>query len=402
MANSTTSRRPSKPYADFPLTPHPSGRWCKKIRGKLHYFGPWANPEVALNKYLDQRDDLHAGRTPRSNRDGLTIREMCNRFLHAKRAAVDAGEITELTWKDYHAACQRIIKAFGKDRFVEDLRGDDFDSLRAAIAKTGNLTTQANAINRIRIAFRYAFDAELIDKPVRYGASFKRPSRKAVRRQRNPRMFEADEINRMLDNAKPTMKAMILLGVNCAFGNSDIGRLPLDAVDLRTGWVDFPRPKTGTERRCPLWPETVDALHEAIASRPKAQSGCEHLLFLTRTGGSYFKNSTTYLSEQFRRFVAAVDRLEANRTSLRRKGAGFYTLRHVFETIGGESRDQVAVDAIMGHERGDMASVYRERISDDRLRHVVETVHEWLFSEPHAAENFRGLLAKRDSSTKGR
>ncbi len=51
--------------------------------------------------------------------------------------------------------------------------------------------------------------------------------------------------------------------------------------------------------------------------------------------------------------------------------ARFYTLRHVFETIGGESRDQVAVDAIMGHERGEMAAHYRERISEDRLRALV-------------------------------
>ena len=24
---------------DFPLTPRPTGRWCKKVKGKLHYFG---------------------------------------------------------------------------------------------------------------------------------------------------------------------------------------------------------------------------------------------------------------------------------------------------------------------------------------------------------------------------
>ena len=58
--------------------------------------------------------------------------------------------------------------------------------------------------------------------------------------------------------------------------------------------------------------------------------------------------------------------------------ANFYALRHTFETIAGESRDQVAVDAIMGHSREDMASVYRERIGDDRLRAVAEHVRQWL------------------------
>ena len=62
-----------------------------------------------------------------------------------------------------------------------------------------------------------------------------------------------------------------------------------------------------------------------------------------------------------------------------RRGIGFYTLRHCFETIGGESRDQVAVDAIMGHVDSSMAGVYRQRISDVRLRAVVETVRSWLF-----------------------
>ncbi len=50
----------------------------------------------------------------------------------------------------------------------------------------------------------------------------------------------------------------------------------------------------------------------------------------------------------------------------------FYALRHNFETIAGESKDQVAVDAIMGHVDPSMGAKYREAISDARLRAVTK------------------------------
>src|SRR5438874_3740699 len=89
--------KPSKPYADFPLFPHATGRWAKKIRGQLHYFGPWDNPDGALNKYLEQKDALHAGRKPRADTQGLTIKELVNHFLNAKQALVDTGELSPRT-----------------------------------------------------------------------------------------------------------------------------------------------------------------------------------------------------------------------------------------------------------------------------------------------------------------
>jgi len=68
-----------------------------------------------------------------------------------------------------------------------------------------------------------------------------------------------------------------------------------------------------------------------------------------------------------------------DKIGIHRKGPGFYALRHTFETIGCESRDQVAVDHIMGHLDNSMTAHYRERISDQRLQTVVDYVHQGLF-----------------------
>src|SRR5215813_12779921 len=121
MSDSTRNRRPrkaagrpKKPYPDFPLTPHPSGAWQKKIRGKIHYFGRWGRIvngkmervegdgwQEALEQYKAVADDLHAGRTPRVNRDGLTVADLCNRFLTAKLRKVEAGEMGAQAFEDY-------------------------------------------------------------------------------------------------------------------------------------------------------------------------------------------------------------------------------------------------------------------------------------------------------------
>jgi integrase len=345
----------------------------------MFYFGRWDDPDGALKKYLEQKDDLHAGRTPRPAAEELTIKDVANAYLNHKQALVDAGELKARTWREYKDSCARMIDAFGKRRLVSDLRPDDFALLRADLAKSVGPVRLGNEIQRARSVFKFAFDAGLIGTPVRFGPGFARPSKKTIRLHRaaqGPRMFEAEEIRRMLDAAGTPLKAMLLLAVNGGFGNADCATLPLSAVNLETGWVNYARPKTGIARRFPLWPETVGAMREALARRPDPKSE-EHagLFFVTRFGGSWHKGGEAIDNPVSKETRKLLDSLGINGQR------NFYGLRHSFETIAGESADQVAVDHIMGHARDDMASVYRERISDERLRAVAERVRLWLYAD---------------------
>jgi integrase len=369
--------RPAKPYPDFPLFPHVTRRWAKKIRGKLHYFGPWYDPDGALKKYLEQKDALHSGRKPRDSSDGVTVKDACNAFLNAKAASRDAGELTPRSWQDYKDACILLVKHFGKSRLLSDLAPEDFAELRKKMARKWGPGTLGNVINRMRVCLKYASDNDLIDRPVRYGSSFKRPSKKTMRIDRakkGAKLFTAEEIHRLLRAAGVQMKAMILLGINCGFGNADCGSLPLTVVDLENGIIDYPRPKTGVLRRGILWPETVAAIKEALAHRPEPRKA-EHagLVFITKYGQPWAKlSSDNTLAKEMGKLLRE---LHING----RKGLGFYTLRHVFRTVADEMKDQPAADFLMGHEVPHMSSIYRETIGDARLKAVTDHVRDWLF-----------------------
>ena len=296
MAKSTKSHRKNKspqdakPYPEFPLTAHPSGRWCKKRKGKQHYFGPLVDWNAALERYKREWPYILDGREhpPVDAENGCTLAALCNSFLNAKRRAVDAGELSPRSWEDYHKTTDTLIAQFGRQRRVDDLRSDDFGKLRAKWANRLGVVSLRNEVNRARVVFKFAADQRLIERPVHFGQSFDRPSAKMLRKARNeagPKMFTAEEIRRILGEADPTLKAMIFLGCNCGFGNTDIASLPQAVVDLDAGWIEFPRPKTEIPRRCPLWTETVGALRAAIELRPKAKDkGDDGLCFLTIHG----------------------------------------------------------------------------------------------------------------------
>jgi integrase len=366
----------------------------------MYYFGPWSDPDGALAKYLEQKDALHSGRKPRESSDGAAVKDAANAFLNHKRNRLETGELSARTFAEYRETCDLIVSSFGARRLLADLDADDFTALRDKMAKRWGPVRLGNAVQRVRSVFGHALAAGLIDRPALFGPGFSRPSAKVLRlhkAKQGPKLFTAEEVRRLIGAAAQPIKAMILLGVNCGFGMSDCGALPLAAVDMEAGIIDFPRPKTGIPRRCALWPETVAALKEAGAKRPVPKDPADAgLAFITRQGRRWAK--AEYSSPAVFQLTKLLRGLGING----RKGLGFYTLRHTFRTVADGAKDQPAADYLMGHEVPHMSSIYRETIDDARLRAVADHVRAWLFPTPKENPGAKAAEAATEVGAKAR
>lgn len=405
MSKSTgilSADKPRKPYPDFPLFPHATGRWAKKIKQRLCYFGKWRGEpyeeswQAALELYKQQAEDLHAGRKPRPKTDQVTVADACNHFLNRKRQAVNSGELSERSFADYYRTAERLIQRLGKHRLVTDLDMRDFEQLRDWYTKKWNSpVTVSGEITRTRVLFGWVYESGLVDRPIRFGVGFKKPSKKVLRQQKQQngkRLFSAEEIRLLLDKADEQMHAMILLGINCGLGNSDLGGLELKHLDLEGGWLNYPRPKTAIERRSKLWPETVEALRKAIAHRrPALLPADKNIVFLTHQGRRWCRTTELAAPDSKHTGGTPADMLGREFGKLRdevmkKRGCGFYSLRHSLQTVADATKDPVAIMRVMGHHDASMSATYREAISDARLKAVVETVHRWLFPADGEAE----------------
>jgi integrase len=347
--------KPQKPYDDFPLTPHKTGQWCKKIDGKTVYFGTdW---RAALEKYNTTADG-----PPNS------LKRSADKYVESRRLMQGSGEISYQHYKDIERTLRGLTDFLGP-KAMAGITSEDFGAWRAHLRKTNGPVALGNHIMRVRAFFNWAKRAKIISCVPDCDA-LRKPSRKELRlarASRGSRMFTPKELRHLLAHSGPQMRAMILLGLNAGLG-------PKDLADLRTrhlqdAWLDYPRPKTGIERRVPLWPETREALSKVIRAD-------DDIVFRTQRGTPWTcKSKSGSGSPISQKFTKLCQRLQ-----LYKPGRGFYSLRHVCKTVGEESGDKVASDYILGHAppSDDMADVYRERMTSKRLYHVVKHIRQWL------------------------
>jgi integrase len=411
-------KKPAKPNPSFPLTPHNNGQWCKKIRGKIYFFGVWEDPQAALENYLRVAADLHAGREPSAvnlHPGSPTVKDACNCYLNYQFQKVQAGEIRPKSFEDCRRIAGSLAKSLGATRPVSGLTPTDFQRFRLRISQRGlngkskglGPHAQSRTITIVRSIFKHAYDSDLIDRPVKFGSGFERPSavlkrraRRAAEMENGKKMFEPAEIRSMIQAADIPLRAMILLGINGGLGNTDCASLPVKAIDFGRAVIEFDRPKTGVERVVPLWPETLEALRYCLSKRPKSASDeADRLVFLTMFGQPWVRDNIHRSADDGIEKVVAVDAISheftrlLRRLDIKRKGVGFYALRHTFRTWADEVRDQHAIHRIMGHTIPGMSGIYVEEISLDRLRAVVNHVRSKLLGTAETSQPATPTLA---------
>lgn len=361
----------------FPLFLHASGQWSKKCKGKLWYFG--VDRDAALERWLAEKDQILAGHGRRVRSDGVVLVDAVNRFLTNREGNVASGEMTKRAWCDYHRNCSFVLTVLGRTAVLTDLQFEDFEKLRAAMIGRGWGPARLKVeVTRARVLINYA--AEAYDIRIRMPKGFRGPKKQAIKTHRDklgPKTFAAADIRRMIDKASVPMKGMIHLGLNAGLGNADVGMLC--ERHIQGEWLVFPRVKNGSNRKAWLWPETRAAVQAARAVRVQASTpDLEDRIFLTRAGTSWHKTETVSnpLSDDFRNFLIGL--------GLYKRGNGFYTLRRMCETVGGDTGDQIAIDYVMGHVSAGMGTTYRQGVEDARVRAVCEHVRAWLFRKAKA------------------
>lgn len=392
----------AKPYPDYPLTPHKSGRWRKIFRGRAYWFGPLDDPYGSLKRFNHawpyikegKRVPPMPGEKPEAEQGDSVNRleDTLNAFLEHRAGKVRTGELGQRMLADYAGTARLILKAIEGWRDVDDLTADDFDRLRAQLGRGRSLQTLANHVTRTRSMFRWIKERGYAANDIDFGPDFTKPKQDHIDHQKSEqpdKAFEADEIRKLIDAAPVLLKAMILLGINAAYGNTDIALVDRNHVNSKSRLLTVPRSKTSKPRQAILWPETIKAIREAMVFEDKRreqggplEEAAVGAMFVTKYGRRWRRFS---LSEDMKpRGTDAVGlafRRLRDDLGMPADGRGFYGLRHSFLRVTDGLADVRAVDLVMGHGTKSIRNHYApaESIEVERSRAVADHVHNWLF-----------------------
>jgi len=353
-----TSKRKTR-SDKFPLTLHPTGQYCKKIKGKLYYFG--SNKKEALQKYLDKATSLHTHQEDSQKPTGnnMTLKQLCDMYLRYQYSKVQANDLTASHYNEQIGSLNKLMSFLGQNIEVNKISTLDLQNYKRMIQKSHVSVCRLNLhISIMKAMFHWARKNDILENIPNIDAVSRG---KIVHHEKFT--FNQEQVNKLLSAAAADikMRAMIWLGLNCGFGCTDCAELRWSDLDLVNARVKLPRRKTGILRDLPLWPETV----EAIEKVPKTGK----LVFYTSRGNPYIQTLLKTDGNGNGKYIT----LNTITTKFSRlikksgldvpKGTGFYTLRRTAATIAARSGDPFAVQRLLGHADLQMATRYVQDVS---------------------------------------
>ena len=195
MAKSNSKRK--KRSDKFPLTLHPTGQYCKKVRGKLYYFG--TDKQQALQRYLEQAAYLHTGKGSRSKlaNDSLSVKMACNLYLDHQESRVTIGEIKSRHFYDQTRLLRDFVKFLGPNRVVSNISTIDLQNYRRKLIKAGK---KANTINNHIAAFKAMYNWALDNEIIGTAPNLKAIKKTTAAKEEKP-IFGESQIQDLLEHA---------------------------------------------------------------------------------------------------------------------------------------------------------------------------------------------------------
>ena len=155
--------KPKKPSKKYPLFAHSNGHRAKKIRGKLHYFGPLDNPKTARANHEEHHARVTLGEGPEV-KGGLTLKELIVRFTLTQQGKLEREHIGRKTYTQYNMLSNLVGKMLGGDAIVDQLGPRDFSAARKRFPRYWSLNRNDRVISHTTPLFKYAFDHKLIQR----------------------------------------------------------------------------------------------------------------------------------------------------------------------------------------------------------------------------------------------
>ena len=291
----------------------------------------------------------------------LTVEDFGEKYLQSCFTRYERGDISATWFEKIRISVCHFIEYLQTDLSLSKLNEmllDDYRNYTLSLPvststnKSISLWTAKSRLDIVKLMIKWGYQMALIDQLPRNLDGFS----KVTIPEPTVNRFSREEIKLLYCEASERTKMFILLGLNCAFGQTDISDLRVGEVSIEAGRITRKRSKTGVQCQYKLWLLTIEMLklHGNIDGKP------DDRVFLSAKELPLVREY--FVDYKFRR----EDSIRRAFTRLMKKtkvpnGRGFYSLR---KTAASEIEmiDDSTTSMFLGHsEKGLMKRHYAER-----------------------------------------